>query len=585
MNAMRLASVAAPALRSAMRAIVAASVVVLFTLPIAPAARAQADDTLPTRVGRVAIVQGVLRHAPDGSNTWSAIDRNYPVAQGDSVWTAPDARAEIDYGGGQFRLGGDTNVHVSRLDERDLALFVASGRIIVRVRYLEPGDSVHVETASTRVVLNRPGLYRVDVDPASARTTLRVRDGDADVSSVSGVARVLPGQVATIATHDAMVDVRAGGGLDGFDTWSAERDRVYESPRASEYVSSAMVGADDFAQYGEWQAYPEYGAVWFPTVDPQWAPYRFGYWTWLSGFGYTWVDDAPWGYAPFHYGRWAYIGGRWGWCPGRRVARPVWAPALVAWYHGGAHAGAGGSPVFGWVPLGWGEPYAPPWRCGAGCSARYNRPYAAPPDGRPGHYANGLIPGGVTAISAATLSAGRPVAINRVPVVSDRPVAPPLVATPPALKPAPVRPGAMRPGNGAPLPARDYATRVAPSVPIGAPEMPAALVPAPTSPVTAEPPASMAPQRAPAQVRPVPVPPPQPAPAPSRTPPPMPLPPSLPLLRIPSAPAPVPGVLPAPPGVVPTPVRPVPPAPAPSSSAPGAPANPIAPARPPATAN
>ena len=35
---------------------------------------------------------------------------------------AGDGRAEVDYGGGQFRLAGDTNVHVARLDDRVLAL-------------------------------------------------------------------------------------------------------------------------------------------------------------------------------------------------------------------------------------------------------------------------------------------------------------------------------------------------------------------------------------------------------------------------------------------------------------------------------
>ena len=102
---------------------------------IACAVHAQADDALPSRVGRVANVQGALYHSLDaGSGEWSPIGLNYPVAQGDNLWADHGARAEVDYGGGQFRLAGDTNVHVSRLDERQLALFVASGSLIVRVR-------------------------------------------------------------------------------------------------------------------------------------------------------------------------------------------------------------------------------------------------------------------------------------------------------------------------------------------------------------------------------------------------------------------------------------------------------------------
>ncbi|MDQ2916933.1 MAG: hypothetical protein M3R40_07215, partial [Pseudomonadota bacterium] len=373
------------------------------------AAPAQADDDLPGRVGRIANVQGTLYHSPDdNAGEWSQIGQNYPVAQGDNLWVDRDGHAEVDYGGGQFRLAGDTNIHVSRLDERQLALFIASGRVIVRIRMLEAEDSVRVDTPITQVALTRPGLYRIDVDPDAGQTTLIVREGEADVATATVTAQVLPGQIAVLTGPGSVTaDIRNGGGVDGFDTWSAARDRVYEQPRENAYVSREMVGQADLDSYGAWQTYSDYGAVWFPTVDSQWAPYRFGYWTWLPGWGYTWVDNAPWGYAPFHYGRWAYISGRWGWCPGAFVARPLWAPALVAWYGGGGgiHAGSYRGPVYGWVPLGWREPFVPWWQgCTSRCYARYNRPYAVDvaerPAGPPAHFANWRAPGGVTAVPA-----------------------------------------------------------------------------------------------------------------------------------------------------------------------------------------
>jgi hypothetical protein len=548
---------------------------------MASAVFAQIDDALPTRVGRVANVQGMLRHSPEGAG-WSAIGLNYPVAQGDSLWAERHARAEVDYGGGQFRLGGDTNVHVSRLDEQQLALFVAGGDLIVRVRYLRPEDSVRVDTASTQIALDRPELYRIDVAADPPRTTLIVREGDAAVATADGEESVLPGQIANVSgTQDVTADIREGGGLDGFDTWSAERDRVYESPRANAYVSREMVGEYDLHGYGQWQAYPEYGAVWFPTVDPEWAPYRFGHWTWLPGYGYAWVDSAPWGYAPFHYGRWAYIGGRWGWCPGDFVARPVWAPALVAWYGGGdLFATANGVPVFGWVPLGWGEPFVPWWHCSGRCYARYNRPYAVNvaerPGRRPPRYANGSVPGGITAVPAPTLTTGRPVAINRVSVSFNRPIAPVLTTTPPAIKPAPDRPESARVGNGVPVPAAAYA-RALPSASLDTPRMSTTVSSAPRSPVVTVPPlrrgsASLPMPAAPQpSVRPVPVPPLAPAPAPIRVPQP-----AMPLPRMPAPP--VPGTSPAPPAAV-VPLPHVVPAPVPISAPPLP--HPVAPPRPP----
>ena len=79
------------------------------------------------------------------------------------------------------------------------------------------------------------------------------------------------------------------------------------------------------------------------------------------------MSAEPWGFAPFHYGRWAEIEGRWGWVPGggfergARFERPVYAPALVAFF------GLGGERErreVGWVPLGPGEAYYPPYRVG-----------------------------------------------------------------------------------------------------------------------------------------------------------------------------------------------------------------------------
>ena len=36
-----------------------------------------------------------------------------------------------------------------------------------------------------------------------------------------------------------------------------------------------------------------YGAVWFPSVGPGWAPYHNGHWVWVEPWGWTWVDEAP----------------------------------------------------------------------------------------------------------------------------------------------------------------------------------------------------------------------------------------------------------------------------------------------------
>lgn len=61
-------------------------------------------------------------------------------------------------------------------------------------------------------------------------------------------------------------------------------------------------------------------------------------------------------------GRWVYAG-YWAWVPGPVYVRPVYAPALVAWF-GGPRFGFGLSfgNGYGWCPLGYGEPFVPWYR-------------------------------------------------------------------------------------------------------------------------------------------------------------------------------------------------------------------------------
>jgi len=445
--------------------------VLLWAAAVALPAVAFADDDLPGRVGRVADVGGELFLAPqDKPDQWVPIGLNYPVTSGDNLWVGNDGRAEIDFGAGQFRLAGDTNLHVSRLDDREFALFVAQGRVSVRVRVLEPGETARIDTPNTQVVLTRPGLYRVDVTNDREHTELAVREGEANVLTAGAVQQVLPGQTAVVdGAEPRFASVRNGIGTDGFDSWAASRDRRYDRGRTADYVSPQMVGAADLDRYGTWSQVPEYGAVWYPSdVGTDWAPYRNGYWTEVGAWGPTWVDYAPWGYAPFHYGRWAYVRGRWGWCPGAYVARPMWAPALVGWAGGSGWSLSvtAGAPVYGWVPLAWGEPYRPWWgRCSHGCWERYNRPYAVNVAVRtntpPTRYVNWNAPGGITAMSGSALIMRKPVEANLVRIPVGNVASAPVLAGAPLVRSEPGRIPMRRPGDGAPPPASTFYPTIA----------------------------------------------------------------------------------------------------------------------------
>ena len=425
---------------------------------------ARAEDELPGVVGRIADFAGQLYlSAQERPDDWMPVGVNYPVTSGDNLWVSGDGRAEVDYGGGQFRLAGDTNLNVSRLDDRQLTLFVARGRLIVRVRVLDAGDAARIDTPSTQVTLTRPGLYRIDVAADGQGTTVTVREGESLIAVANGAQQALAGQAVTVMGIDPLAaDVRSVSGVDGFDTWSANRDRHYERLQATAYVPRQMVGSAELDAYGSWESDATYGPIWYPAaVAPDWAPYSDGYWTNVGEWGLTWVDSAPWGYAPSHYGRWVRVGPRWAWCPGPRTGRPHWAPALVGWYGGagwGFTANAG-APVYGWVPLGWGDAYHPWWRgCSQRCWSRYNRAWAVNvnerQNGPPARYAHMGVPGAMTAVSGATLVGRKPVRSNLVALPASQVTSAPLLATAPSVASGPGTAPVVRPGErGTPTPA------------------------------------------------------------------------------------------------------------------------------------
>ena len=129
----------------------------------------------------------------------------------------------------------------------------------------------------------------------------------------------------------------------GGDQAQAGDDQAPPDAEAAPPADPAVAGVEYFhaqlSPYGQWVERDGYGFVWVPRVDRGWRPYTTGHWIYTDQ-GWAWVADEPWGWAAFHYGRWFYdpeIG--WAWVPGT-----VWAPAWVAWRHGGGY--------LGWAPLG-----------------------------------------------------------------------------------------------------------------------------------------------------------------------------------------------------------------------------------------
>src|SRR5438093_3909405 len=323
------------------------------------------DRDPPSRVGRLSFVSGSVSFRPGDVDDWVAATVNYPLHDGDHLWTDSDARAEITVGSIAFRLASQSAFGFLALDDRTVQVRLSQGSLNVRVRDLDDDETLEIDTPSGAVSLLRSGVYRVDVDTTGDTTSVTVRRGAAEVTAAGSAFPVRGKQTAVVAGGDSpSYDVQDAIRSDDFEDWCESRNRRSDDSRSTQYVSRGVIGYEDLDDNGDWRETPDYGAVWVPRgVATGWAPYRYGHWAWVEPWGWTWIDDAPWGFAPFHYGRWVYLGGGWAWVPGHVVARPVYAPALVV-FVGGRNwslAIAGGSGV-AWFPLAPEEPYVPPYR-------------------------------------------------------------------------------------------------------------------------------------------------------------------------------------------------------------------------------
>ncbi|HET6553936.1 MAG TPA: DUF6600 domain-containing protein [Dyella sp.] len=330
----------------------------------------------PSRAARLSYRAGEVNLLPAGEKDWGDASLNRPLTTGDRLATGNGGRAELELGGGSLRIADDSDFGFLTLNDQLTQVELTQGTLNLAVRGLADGQSYEIDTPTVALVVDQPGTYRVDISDDGKSTRITDFNGRGMVYGEGGAQRALAGgrtyEFGDSTLNNVTISDVSGG--DDFDAWCNSRDQRYAQPESGRYVSDDVVGYQDLDQYGNWQADPEYGQVWYPSnVGADWAPYRDGHWAYVGPWGWTWVDASPWGFAPYHYGRWAYVRSRWCWVPGPVSVRPVYAPALVAFVGGGGFGvsvGVGG-PV-GWFPLGPGEIYNPWYRASRGYYTNVN---------------------------------------------------------------------------------------------------------------------------------------------------------------------------------------------------------------------
>jgi hypothetical protein len=352
---------------------------------VAFASAAYALNNPPSQVGRLAFTEGTVSFHDDQQAGWAPAVINTPLTTGDSVWTEPNARSEISVAGTRVRMDGSTQLNMLSVNDSQTLLQIGQGRIDIKAYSLNPNMPYQVVTPRGTISLRQQGDYYVEAGSTQDATRLGVRSGAAQIQSLNGqTLTVSPGQVGEIYGEAGTSQLRTiNTAPPAQPAYWATRDRQINYDLPTQYLSSGITGYEDLNAYGSWSNDSQYGNVWTPRSVPSgWQPYKTGHWSYVKPWGWTWVDEQPWGYAPYHYGRWANSGNRWVWVPPQREARPVYAPALVAFIGGlelaqallGGNTSLGNqnSAPVGWFPLGPREAYVPSYSTDRAYYSRLN---------------------------------------------------------------------------------------------------------------------------------------------------------------------------------------------------------------------
>ena len=339
-----------------MRSTIKILVAVLFLLPLLAGGRVfgyEADDSEPddvtARVARISLLQGEAKIKHAGFDDWELVVQNMPIVEGDEIVTEGGARLEIQFDSfSHLRMAEDSALKVETLQDSGVALSLSQGTLSLRLTQFDKANSYfEIDAPKTTVAIQQAGRYRIDAGfENSPQARIAVTDGgEARVYSDNDAFTLRSGRSASIqlsgdqAGDWEMAD--AAVGVDEFDTWTADRDRIIadllKNSYYDQYYDRDIYGAEDLSGYGDWVHTNDYGYVWRPYQSvigryDNWSPYRYGQWRWIPPFGWTWVNDEPWGWATYHHGRWFYDNGFWYWSPYGyyRPHRSWWRPALVS---------------------------------------------------------------------------------------------------------------------------------------------------------------------------------------------------------------------------------------------------------------
>src|SRR6266576_602786 len=201
------------------------------TRTFARAADEEGDEyDVKARVVRISLITGDVNLKRKGNTDWERAKLNFPLVEGDTVSTDPDARVEIQIDARNFvRLGANSVLRIVTLRDEGVALSVVEGSASVRLaKFDRDKEYFEVDAPKTTLAAEKKGLYRIDVS-REGRVRLTARDGGRAriYSETSGFA-LRDGRSAELVYEGVDAgdwEFNVAGVSDSWDTWVDNRER------------------------------------------------------------------------------------------------------------------------------------------------------------------------------------------------------------------------------------------------------------------------------------------------------------------------------------------------------------------------
>src|ERR1700733_15385800 len=191
----------------------------------AAATPGQQTSDPPDRAGWLSQINGTVSYHTQDQDQWTAAAMNYPVASGESLWTEPNASAQIMISSSRIALAGGTELDVGTLDSSGLQATLPQGEIYLHLVNLAQNETWSVQTPRGLVTFGGAGRYGVAAGDTQNPTTVTVLEGSAQVTGPGLSLQVAQGQTATITGTDTLHGSVGPAQLDAFLTATQQADQ------------------------------------------------------------------------------------------------------------------------------------------------------------------------------------------------------------------------------------------------------------------------------------------------------------------------------------------------------------------------